>query len=107
MRLDELLDVFFEKFVRHPEPASRIEHLLREEEAIRAIEITRRTCWFRKNMECWRGVFDFRYRFHELNHLVQLMGFTFTPLTTSTEDPQNPQEEIQEIQVERKSAKDA
>ena len=39
VRLDQLPDVGLEQLVGHPEPAARIEHLLREEEAVRAVEV--------------------------------------------------------------------
>src|SRR3954452_23046142 len=39
VRLDQLLDVRIEQFARHAEPTTRIEHLLREEEAIRAVQV--------------------------------------------------------------------
>ena len=45
--LDELADIRLEQIVRHPETASRIQHLLREEEAVGAVEVAhgaRRLC---------------------------------------------------------------
>ena len=42
LRLEQLPDVGFQQIVSHPEPAARVEHLLREEEAVLAIEIANR-----------------------------------------------------------------
>ena len=39
LRLEQLADVGLEQLVRHPEPAARVEHLLREEEAVLAVEV--------------------------------------------------------------------
>ena len=47
----ELADVLLEQFVGHPEARARIEHLLREEEAVRAIEIAHGSRRLRQEMK--------------------------------------------------------
>ena len=42
VRLDQLPHVRLEQVVRHPEARARVEHLLREEEAVRAVEVADR-----------------------------------------------------------------
>src|SRR6185437_10558003 len=54
MRLDQLLDVCLEQFVCHAEPTARIEHLLREEEAIRAVQVADGSCRLRQEVESAR-----------------------------------------------------
>ena len=54
MRLDQLADVRLEQLVGHTEARARIEHLLREEEAIRAIEVADRAGRLREQVECRR-----------------------------------------------------
>ena len=47
MCLDQLSDVRLEQLIRHPEARAGVEHLLREEEAVRAVEVAdrpRRLC---------------------------------------------------------------
>ena len=42
LRLEQLPDVGLEQLVGHPEPAAGVEHLLREEEAVLAVEVADR-----------------------------------------------------------------
>ena len=51
MRLEQLPDVLLEQLVRHPEAAARVEQLLREEEAVRAVEIADGAGWLREQVE--------------------------------------------------------
>src|SRR6185295_16879902 len=52
--LDQLLDVCLEQLVRHAEATTRIKHLLREEEAIRAVQIADGACRLRQEVESTR-----------------------------------------------------
>ena len=47
VRLDQLADVLLEQVVRHAEPAAWVEHLLREEEAVLAVEVADGSGWLR------------------------------------------------------------
>ena len=55
LRLEQLADVGLEQLVGHPEAAARIEHLLREEEAVLAIEVADRAGRFGQQMEIGSG----------------------------------------------------
>jgi len=54
MGFDELTDVGLEQLVGHPEPAARVQHLLGEKEAVRAVQVAHRTGGLRKQMKRWR-----------------------------------------------------
>ena len=51
VRLDQLPEIGLEQLVGHAEARARIEHLLREEEAVGAVEIADGSRWLRKEME--------------------------------------------------------
>ena len=51
MRLDQLPDVLLEQVVGHPEPAAGVEHLLREEEAVLAVQVADGACGLGEQME--------------------------------------------------------
>ena len=51
VRFDQLPDVGLEQLVRHPEPASRIQHLLREKEAVGAVEVAHGPSGLREQMK--------------------------------------------------------
>ena len=56
LRLEQLTDVGLEELVGHPEPAAGIEHLLREEEAVLAIEVADRAGRLGQQMEIGSGL---------------------------------------------------
>ena len=51
VRLEQLPDVGLEQVVGHPEAAARVQHLLREEEAVRAVEVADGPGRLREQME--------------------------------------------------------
>ena len=51
VRLDQLPNICLQQLVRHPEPRARIQHLLRQEEAVGAVEIAHRTRRLRQQMK--------------------------------------------------------
>jgi hypothetical protein len=55
MRLDELANVRLEQVVGHPEAAARVEHLLGQEEAVRAVEVAGRSCGLGQHVERGRA----------------------------------------------------
>ncbi len=57
VRLDQLAEVRLEQFVRHAEPAARVQHLLGQEEAVRAVQVADRPGGLGEQMERRRCAF--------------------------------------------------
>ena len=70
VRLDQLPDVRLEQLVGHAEPRARVEHLLREEEAVRAVEVADRARRLRQQVERAGRVGHGRDRAHRLSQVV-------------------------------------
>ena len=56
LRLDHLPDVSLQQIVGHPEPVARIQHLLRQEEAVLAVQVADRPGRLGHHVEVIRGL---------------------------------------------------
>ena len=75
VRLDQLTDIGLEQLIGHPEAAARIQHLLREKEAVGAVEVADRTCGLREQVKGRGRIGTYRGR-----HRTSPRGQTTGPL---------------------------